>query len=109
MLYKNYKKTLYFLEEKIKGTNLSFGICYCMNNVEKQMSNRQFVKMKNHFIKNQPSKNLHTEFLKNSNYIGTAHWWQCTSKGHEQRIAFLQKMIIITTPWYVTLYRKFKI
>ena len=56
-------------------------------------------KLSKHFIKNKPTKNLHSEFLKNDTWIGTAWWWNAfENKNPKNRKDFIKKMMKITKP-----------
>ena len=89
------------LWNEIKDRSSIYSLCHEIDCLYKYkiITHSERRKLWTHFHKNKPTKNLHSEFLKNDTWIGTAWWWNSKESSNPiNRKAFVQKMIKITKP-----------
>jgi hypothetical protein len=101
-----------FKRLKRLGLEESLGLCNVLFNmyIELDISEKEYTKLRKHFLKNKPTKTKHVDFLYNKknheNRVLYGFWWE--SKELEVRRLFINEMINQTKPWYVKLLNKFK-
>ena len=72
----------------------NFGTCTAIDRIQDEGLR---CRVKKHFLNNKPSEKLHHEFYENVAFTGGLYWWAHSDEGLEQRVLFVEKMLLITT------------
>jgi hypothetical protein len=85
------------LKANLPSVNINFYICNEIQNLKKfnLITDKEYLKLINHFKKERPTPTKHVRFYKHKNYSknGMEAWWLYDG---EQRHLFIDKMIRIT-------------